>query len=262
MLLYLVCSPVVLLVAVLAIPEPNPEDLHIHLHGFDKVVSDAGEGGGEKGESTKMKISGEMEGIDSITTKFESDEKRKKGGTGESAPNRESQVFMTKISGDNVGKGMDPVKRIKKRGSAISGSNTGSQILPTVEGDVLISKISENKVGVATVTPTLQKNDKAEFAIAKNSENGGTKISGASTESKYPQTVKEDNLKGKISENKIAKDKHPHTAPNSENTQPVSVKRSEKVEAGGSESEVQDSPITATISQEKPNKTIKPPLKT
>merc|ERR1712142_560152 len=94
MLLSLVCCPLVLLLAVLANPEPNPEpnpeDLHIHLHGLDKVgsdaggrestnmqisggapviedkvASDAGGGGVEQGESTKMKISGaatEMEG--------------------------------------------------------------------------------------------------------------------------------------------------------------------------------------------------------
>jgi len=48
MLLSLVCSTIVLLVAVLADPEPNQEDLHIHLHGLDKV-----------GENTKMNISGE-----------------------------------------------------------------------------------------------------------------------------------------------------------------------------------------------------------
>ena len=65
MLLSLVCCPLILLLAVLANPEPNPEDLHIHLHGLDKVASDAGGGGVEQGESTKMKISGaatEMEG--------------------------------------------------------------------------------------------------------------------------------------------------------------------------------------------------------
>jgi len=62
MLLSLVCSILVLVVAVLAGPEPNQEDLHVHLHGLDKVASDAGR---EKGESTKMNISGEapeMEG--------------------------------------------------------------------------------------------------------------------------------------------------------------------------------------------------------
>merc|ERR1712142_371449 len=53
MLLSLVCCPLVLLVAVLTSPEPNPEDLHIHLHGLDKVVSDAG-----GRESTNMQISG------------------------------------------------------------------------------------------------------------------------------------------------------------------------------------------------------------
>jgi len=56
MLLSLVCSILVLVVAVLAGPEPNQEDLHVHLHGLDKVASDAGR---EKGESTKMNISGE-----------------------------------------------------------------------------------------------------------------------------------------------------------------------------------------------------------
>jgi len=53
MLLSLVCCPLVLLVAVLASPEPNPEDVHIHLHGLDKFLSDTG-----GRESTNMQIFG------------------------------------------------------------------------------------------------------------------------------------------------------------------------------------------------------------
>merc|ERR1712142_723577 len=49
MLLSLVCCPLVLLLAVLH----NLVHLHIHLHGLDKVVSDAG-----GRESTNMQISG------------------------------------------------------------------------------------------------------------------------------------------------------------------------------------------------------------
>ena len=41
----------VLLIPVMSIPEPNPEDLHIHLHGLDKVVK-----GSEAEEAAKGKM--------------------------------------------------------------------------------------------------------------------------------------------------------------------------------------------------------------
>jgi len=59
MVSFQVCYSFVLLFTVLAVPQPDPEDLHIHLHGLDKALSAAGEGGRRQGESEKKNISDE-----------------------------------------------------------------------------------------------------------------------------------------------------------------------------------------------------------
>jgi len=59
MVSFKVCYSLVLLFTVLAVPQPDPEDLHIHLHGLDKALSAAGEGGRGQEESEKINISDE-----------------------------------------------------------------------------------------------------------------------------------------------------------------------------------------------------------